>query len=104
LHPSPMTNSDDKLIGKHILVGLTYLDHDGNMARQIQLHGLITYVGDSAIRFERADGAGEFAFPHDGSLAKADRAAVYTLRSSGETVTEVDFVGSWTIHPEPGGD
>jgi hypothetical protein len=101
-----MTNSDNSLIGKHVLVGLTYLDHAGNLASQIQLHGLITSVGDSTIRFERADDAGdagEFAIPHDGSLTPADREAVYTLRSTGETVTGVDFVASWTIHPRPDG-
>jgi hypothetical protein len=104
LRGATVTNSDDSLIGKHILVGLTYLDHAGNVARQIQLHGFITYVSDSTIRFERADGDGEFAIPRDGSLSPADREAVYSLRSTGESVTEVDFVDSWTIHPKPEGE
>jgi hypothetical protein len=87
------------MIGKHILVGLTYLDHAGNVARQIQLHGHISQVGEHSIRFERADGEGEFSVPHDDALTPVDPKAVYKLRSTGEVVTNLDFVASWTIHP-----
>jgi hypothetical protein len=96
-----MSKPTTDLIGKHLLVGLTYLDHAGEVARQIQLHGHITQTGENTIRFERADGEGEFSVPNDGSLAPGEPEAVYKLRSTGEAVTEVDFVASWTIHPNP---
>jgi hypothetical protein len=37
---------------------------------------------------------------HD-SPTPADREAGYTLRSTGETGTDVDFVDAWTVHPKP---
>jgi hypothetical protein len=98
-----MTHPHAELIGKHILVGLTYLDHNGDVARQLQLHGLISCVGDHTLQFERADGKGDFSIPFDGVLPAGQPDAVYTLRATGEQVTGVDYVVSWTIHPNPDG-
>ena len=50
--------------------------------------------------FKRAEDDGEFTIPLDpGSLQPADPDAVYTLSESGKTVTGVDYVSVWTIHP-----
>lgn len=50
------------MIGKRILVGLTYLD---------------------------------------GELELANPEAIYTLRSMGKQVIGVEYLASWTIHPDP---
>ncbi len=88
-------------LGRHLLVGLTYLDGTGEVTKQVQLHGVITKIGEHSISFERADGGGEFSIPFDGTLEAGQPGATYTLRSTGEVVAEVDFVCSWTIHPRP---
>ncbi|HEY4081864.1 MAG TPA: hypothetical protein VGM81_14325 [Burkholderiaceae bacterium] len=89
----------ESFLGKKILVGLTYLGANGEVREQRQLHGVISDVGEHALNFEQANGSGAFSIPFDGQLDAADSEAVYTLRSTGEAVTGVDFVASFTIHP-----
>lgn len=86
-------------VGKRILVGLTYLNANGDVREQMQLHGSIFSVGEHTLAFEKADGSGPFSIPFDGQLDSADPESVYTLRSNGEAVTGVNFVASFTIHP-----
>jgi hypothetical protein len=93
-----MKTDNTALIAKRILVGLTYVDASGEVAEQIQLHGLIVSVSERSLSLERADGKGEFSIPFDGNLDAADCGAVYTLRWTGERVEKVAFVASWTIH------
>lgn len=97
--------SAHRFVGKRILVGLTYLDAAGlvreQVREQVQWHGLIGDVGDHTLVFEKSDGSGAFSIPFDGELDAADPAAVYTLRSTGEAVTAVDFLASFTIHSPP---
>lgn len=90
---------NSQLVGQKILVGLTYLDAKGEVREQRQLHGVIATVGENTVAFERADGAGRFSIPFDGELDAADPEAIYTLRSTGETVSGVNFVASFTISP-----
>ncbi len=85
-------------VGKRILVGLTYLNANGDVQEQVQLHGLISSVGENTLTFEKADGSGQFAIPFDGQLTAADPEAIYTLRNTGEAVSGVNFVASFTIH------
>lgn len=89
-------------VGKKILVGLTYLNANGEVREQLQLHGSISSVGDHTVAFVKADGSGQFSIPFDGQLDTADPEAVYTLRSATESVTGVNFVASFTIHPPSG--
>lgn len=93
---------DEEFVGKRILVGLTYLQPDGDVREQVQLHGIIRRVDGHVIAFERADGAGTFTIPFDGELQSAEPGAVYTLRSTGEQVHDVHFLASFTIHPPHG--
>lgn len=91
----------DTIFGKRILVGLTYLDASGEVTDQLQLHGIISRLAEHSLYFERADGGGEFSIPFDGELDVTDPDSIYTLRSTGEALTGVNFVASWTIHPNP---
>lgn len=89
-----------KYIGKHLLVGLTYLNEDNSLRNQIQLHGIISKISDNTIVFERADNGEEFSIPFDKeNLDPAQPKAVYELKSTGEAVENVDYLSSWTIHP-----
>ncbi len=36
-------------IGKHLLVGLTYVDAEGQVVEQTQLHGIITQITEEGI-------------------------------------------------------
>lgn len=94
-----MSNQTESILGKHILIGLTYLDAYGKVDKQVQLHGTITAVAGETLYFDRADGEGEFSVPFDGGLMTAEPDAIFTLKSTGEMVERVDFIASWTIRP-----
>jgi hypothetical protein len=93
--------ANDEYIGKHLLVGLTYVDHNDSVTHQVQLHGTITRITEEGIFFEQANGEGEFSLPPDVESLKPARPGKYTLRSTGEVVVDPDYVSSWTINAPP---
>jgi len=101
-HYLPMANDD--YIGKHVLVGLTYVDHTNTVTKQAQLHGTITRITDEGIFFEPANGEGEFSLPPDVDSLRPAKPGEYRLRSTGEVVVDPDYVSSWTINAQPPGD
>ena len=94
-----MTEESETVFGKRILVGLTYLDRNGNIDRQTQLYGSITSLSENTLKFRRADNGEEFSIPFNGELDEADPEATYTLKSTGEVVRHIYFTQSWTINP-----
>ncbi len=100
-------SQDGTIVGKHILVGLAYMDRHGEVRQKVQTHGTITRIEKDILYLDRADGAGEFSVPFEGEPRRADPEAVFTLASTGEEVTNIDYVSTWEIHPpkeeaEPG--
>ena len=94
----PNTN---QYIGKHLLVGLTYVDPSGSVTEQVQLHGDVTRITDEGIFLQLSDGE-IFSLPPDVESLKTATPGSYTLRSTGEVVENPDFVCSWTINaPSP---
>jgi hypothetical protein len=92
------------LLGKDVLVGLTFERASGEAIAQVQLHGEITHVdAHHGIRLRRA-GTGElFWLPPDlGALEKA-QPGEYRLRSTGEVLVDPDLLSIWTI-TEPDDD
>ena len=85
-------------VGRRVLVGLTYVDRNGDPVERKQAYGTITAVDDHTIHFEQSNGQ-PFSIPFDGVLETADPEATYMLKSTGESVTGVDFVASFTVHP-----
>jgi len=96
--------SEESLLVQKILVGLTYMATCGTVRDQKQLHGIICGVSDHTVSFEQSNGAGRFSIPFDGELESADPEAIYRLRSTGEAVSGVNFVASFTVHPPPHGE
>jgi len=87
----------DSVFGKRILVGLTYMDAEGRVTSRAELHGLITRIENECLFFDRSDGEGEFSVPFTGQLKLAEPSATYTLKTTGEKVTGVDFLDTWEI-------
>jgi len=90
---------EETIVGKHILVGLAYMDRAGEVKQKVQTHGTITRVEEGVLYLERADGGGEFSIPCEGELEVADPGATYTLESTGEKISGIDFTSAWEIHP-----
>lgn len=94
----------EKYIGKHLLLGLTYVDCEGAVTEQVQMHGVIARIDDKGIFVDRADGDGEFSLPPDVASLTPAAPGEYRLRSTGEVVVDPDFVSSWTINAPASSD
>ena len=90
-----------ELLGKYILVGITYLDKDGKLESMQQLHGIIQSTDEQAGILIDLCGTREgeqWNMPPDTSgITKADP-GVYSLRETGETVENPDYVCTWEVH------
>ncbi len=89
--------SFDELIGKVLLVGITYYTHDNEFIEQKQFYGTVTEANERIVRVVQKDGT-EFTLPPDLSSTKRARPGEYTLRSTGEVVVNPDFLATWNLN------
>jgi hypothetical protein len=95
-----------ELEGKLLLVGLTINDHDGGFLRREQCYGRIVSADRSkglVIALEGSEAGKTYRLPPDlRSVQRAPRGQ-YRLRSTGEVVTDPDFVAKWIVQRPPPG-
>ena len=83
----------DEYVGKVILVGVTYVDRDRTVVGQIQWHGTIEAV--EPLLQIRVSGSEEVrTLPPQAENATPGE---YKLRTTGEVVTDPDFLATWTV-------
>lgn len=87
----------EELIGKVLLAGMTYYTHDGIYIEQKQFYGTVTEANETIIRVQQTDGT-EFILPPDLHSVKRAKKGEYTLRSTGETVVNPDFLATWNVN------
>lgn len=101
-HPDTRPVWDDgaarRMVGGVVVIGITRIR--GDEAEQEQMYGVLLSA-DPERGFEIAlSGSREgetFWLPPDMSGFEAARPGEYRLKSTGETVTDPDFVSIWTI-------
>ncbi len=86
----------EELIGKVMLVGLTYLDKDGECTEQKQVWGTVDRFEDVGINLTLSTGE-DFWIPPDLNPIKRAKPGKYTLHSTGEIVFDPDFTATWSI-------
>lgn len=89
-----------ELIGKYILVGITYLDSNGELESQQQLHGTIKRASEEGILIQLAgtcEGE-EWNMPPDTSSITVAEPGEYNLRSTGEVVSNPNYLCTWEVH------
>jgi len=85
-------------LGKHLLIGMTYLDHDGKFIEQKQFHGQIVRINEhEGIVIQLHNSDAEFKLPPDINSLKAAPPGEYRLRETGEVVVNPDFLTTWTL-------
>ena len=84
-----------RMIGKRVLVGKTYMRGE-EVLEQVQFHGLIE-TADERMGFtlRRADTGDLESLPPDLRAFRPAEPGEYTLRSSGEVVSDPDFIATW---------
>jgi len=83
-------------IGKHLLIGITYLDPQGRMIDQKQMHGVIVRIGEEEGVVVLLHGSDrECAFPPDLSSYHPLPPGEYRLRMTGEVIVNPDLGCDW---------
>jgi hypothetical protein len=101
----------DELVGKTLLLGLTFTDPDGNEHDRVQRHGVIEAADPEegiALRFvapgQPWDGE-VYRLPPDLRGLREAEPGAYRLRSTGETILDPDFTAAWVVsRPSPDDD
>jgi hypothetical protein len=86
-------------IGKHLLVGITYLDHEDNFIEQKQFHGNIVRINEpEGIVIRLHDSDQEYKLPPDLNALQEAPKGEYRLRATGEIVVDPDLLTTWTLN------
>lgn len=86
----------EELIGKVMLVGLTYYTEEGDFVRQKQVWGTVDRVEDDGVYLTLSTGE-EYWLPPDLSSTKRAKPGEYKLHSTGEVVVNPDFTATWNV-------
>jgi hypothetical protein len=84
------------LVGKSVLVGLTYADAEGNTVNQVQLFGHVTSF-DETIATLKLDSGEDFTLPPAVEAFEDAAPGEYRLLSTGEVIVDPDLISTWTI-------
>ncbi|MGC4064960.1 MAG: hypothetical protein QM784_10020 [Polyangiaceae bacterium] len=90
----------DDLVGKHVLVGITFQDRRGKVFGMEQIHGRIDSFDPEhgvAIELTGANAGEKFMLPPDLGAFQLAEPGEYRLRSTGEVVTDPDLLATWTV-------
>jgi hypothetical protein len=88
------------IVGKYVLVGITYHDHKDRFLEQRQFHGDIVSADpqDGFAIALRGKQAGEtFWLPPDLQPFQPAKPGEYRLRSTGEVIADPDLLCTWTV-------
>ena len=92
------------LVGKRILVGITYEDPEGNVIEHQQLSGLIVAAClEKGIEIEQDESGGIFTLPPSPEAMQPAAPGRYRLRGSGRVVIDPDLVSTWVHRRCPNG-
>ena len=85
------------LIGKRVIVGMTYLSHEGAFLERKQFHGVVA-VADArrGICIKPSCGEKVLWLPPDLRGFREAPRGQYRLRSTGEVIVDPDYLCTWT--------
>jgi len=88
-------------LGSIVIVGLTYVDPEGQCEGQIQIYGVVT-VADKELGIavechgQIWNGQQRWLPPVTAAFHKAERGR-YRLCSTGEVIVDPDYLSNWTV-------
>jgi len=86
-----------KLVGHRLLVGITYLDREGQFLAAQQFCGLVLEVEDGVVIVERPGEPEPAVLPADSAAYQPAPAGSYKLSGTGETVVNPDYISTWQV-------
>lgn len=85
-----------EFIGKTVLIGITDLDSEGKPIKQRQFFGTITEISvKNGMTVTSKNNSTQMAFPPDLTALQPAKPGMYRLRTTGEVVTDPDFLTTW---------
>ena len=89
------------LVGKHLLVGITRYNLEGQVALLEQFHGTISRVSlEDGVVIKLMNSDQERTIPPDFSCMEMARAGQYRLANTGEIVEDPDYIATWDVYPQ----
>ena len=85
------------LVGHRLLVGITYLDGDGQAITTQQFCGQVLEVGDGVVVVERPGEDEPAVLPADVAAYRRAEPGSYTLAETGEIIVNPDFLSTWRV-------
>ena len=84
-----------EMIGQRVLVGITYLNAQGEVVDQDQFAGIVQAV-EPLVAIDRGTDQA-FTLPPEPDAFERGQPGEYKLRSTGETIVDPDYVSTWTV-------
>lgn len=90
------------IIGKHLLVGVTYRKHSEEVTGHEEFHGeIVRATQEGGIIVHLAGSDEERWVPPDLSRLEQAEVGEYRLKSTGEVVVNPDYISTWIVYPKP---
>jgi hypothetical protein len=89
-----------RIIGKTLLIGITYCHPDGSVREQKQLHGIAVEADPNrgvSIACQGENIGRRYTVPPDFRSLQPAEPGEYRLKSTGEIIKDPDYTSSWTI-------
>lgn len=85
------------LKGKMFLIGLTFIDQEGEIIEQYQTHGTVLRLTvDGFFKIQREDNS-VFQIPYDKDTIKIAKEGEYREKTTGEIIKNPDFIMTWKV-------
>ena len=88
-----------EMIGRRLLVGITYVDADEEVVDQVEYAGIVREVEPLVSIDQGADEPSTLP-PEPAAFERAEPGE-YRLRSTGEVVVDPDYISTWTVKAPP---
>jgi len=90
-------------LGKVVLLGVTYVDHEDKLIEQEQWVGTISaFSRKEGIKIRLRDSDDPCGLPADERGIRKAPPGIFRLRSTGEEIEHPDFLATWTcVIPDP---
>jgi hypothetical protein len=85
------------LVGKSVLIGLTYIDANGDVEKQSQMFGHIASFEPDIVTIKLTSGD-DFTLPPALEAFEEAEPGEYRLRSTGEVIVNPDLISTWTVN------
>ena len=89
----------EDLIGKTLLVGYTYYNDKNEITELVQKYGVVQRADRNGI-FIQTEDEDEVYLPPDLRSTEKARPGKYKLKTTGETITDPDFISTWSVRKE----